>query len=112
MRGICKIYPNGVVANDQVDLHIEAGTVHAIVGENGAGKTTLMKLLYGLEQPTSGQIYLRGRPVAIHSPHDAIQLGIGMVHQNFMLVPGFTVAENLVLGYEPQRWGWLDREAA
>ncbi len=112
MKGITKIYPNGVVANDGVNFAAEAGTVHALVGENGAGKTTLMKILYGLEQPTAGTIYLRGQRVEIKSPLAAIRLGIGMVHQNFMLVPGFTVAENLVLGQEPARRGFLDREQA
>ncbi|MDQ7844268.1 MAG: ABC transporter ATP-binding protein [Armatimonadota bacterium] len=112
MRGITKVYPNGVVANDRVDFAVRAGEIHGLVGENGAGKTTLMKLLYGLEQPTDGEIRLRGRPVAIRNPHAAIALGIGMVHQNFMLVPNFTVAENIVLGLEPQRRGLVDRRRA
>ncbi len=112
MKGITKIYPNGVIANDGVDFTVEAGTVHALVGENGAGKTTLMKILYGLEQPTSGEIFLRGQEVVIRNPLTAIRLGIGMVHQNFMLVPGFTVAENLVLGQEPQQRGFIDRQKA
>jgi len=112
MRGITKVYPNGVVANDGVDFTVRAGEIHGLVGENGAGKTTLMKVLYGLEQPTDGEIRLRGRPVAIRNPHVAIELGIGMVHQNFMLVPNFTVAENIVLGLEPQRRGLVDRQGA
>lgn len=112
MRGITKIYPNGVVANDRVDFTVQAGEIHGLVGENGAGKTTLMKLLYGLEQPTAGEIRLRGQPVSIRNPHVAIDLGIGMVHQNFMLVPSFTVAENIVLGLEPQRRGYVDRQRA
>lgn len=112
MKAITKIYPNGVVANDGVDFSVEAGTVHALVGENGAGKTTLMKILYGLEQPTEGEIFLRGQRVQIRNPLMAIRLGIGMVHQNFMLVPGFTVAENLVLGQEPQNQGFVDRQKA
>ena len=98
MRDIAKVYPNGVRANDNVTFEVRPGEIHALVGENGAGKSTLMKILYGMERPTSGQILLRGQPVAIHNPQEAIRLGIGMVHQNFMLVPSFTVAENVVLG--------------
>jgi simple sugar transport system ATP-binding protein len=100
---IVKIYPNGVLANNDVSISVEKGEIHAIVGENGAGKSTLMKIIYGLEQPTSGQIMLRDEPVDISSPHKAIALGIGMVHQNFMLVDSFTIAENIVLGTEPKR---------
>lgn len=98
---IVKIYPNGVCANNNVTLSVEKGEIHAIVGENGAGKSTLMKILYGLETPTAGEITLRGRPVRIDTPHKAIDMGIGMVHQNFMLVDSFTIAENIVLGREP-----------
>jgi simple sugar transport system ATP-binding protein len=112
MRGITKVYPNGVVANDRVDFTVQAGEIHGLVGENGAGKTTLMKLLYGLEQPSEGEIRLRGQAVQIRNPHVAIDLGIGMVHQNFMLVPEFTVAENIVLGLEPQQRGFIDRQKA
>lgn len=102
MKNISKEFP-GVVANDNVSIDIEEGEIHAIVGENGAGKSTLMKILYGLYKPDSGQIYFKGNPVEIKSPLDAIRLGIGMVHQHFMLVPSFTVAENIVLGVEPRR---------
>lgn len=102
MKNISKEFP-GVVANDNVSIDIEEGEIHAIVGENGAGKSTLMKILYGLYKPDSGQIYFKGNPVKIKSPLDAIRLGIGMVHQHFMLVPSFTVAENIVLGVEPRR---------
>lgn len=112
MRDIVKRYPNGVVANHHVNFGVRKGEIHALVGENGAGKSTLMKLLYGLEQPTSGQILLHGRPVSIPSTHHAIAFGIGMVHQNFMLVPSFTVAQNIVLGNEPQHHRLVDRQAA
>src|SRR5258707_3863004 len=102
-RNIFKVYPNGVRANQGVNLSVAQGEIHALVGENGAGKSTLMKILYGMEHPTQGQIYLRGTAVHIHNPQDAIRLGIGMVHQNFMLVPSFTIAENVVLNREPVR---------
>ncbi|RME74424.1 MAG: ABC transporter ATP-binding protein [Chloroflexi bacterium] len=112
MRDIVKIYPNGVVANRGVHFSVEKGEIHALVGENGAGKTTLMKILYGMEHPTAGQIFLEGRPVRIQNPHQAIDLGIGMVHQNFMLIPSFTIAQNIVLGQEPRRGRFIDFEAA
>lgn len=107
MRDIVKVYPNGVVANDGVNFEVERGEIHALVGENGAGKSTLMKILYGMEQPTRGDILLNGVAVNFHSSHDAIDAGIGMVHQNFMLVPSFTVAQNIVLGQEPTRGGFI-----
>ena len=107
MRKIVKRFP-GVVANRDVDLTIEAGEIHALLGENGAGKSTLMQILYGFHAMDSGSILIDGKAVGIASPRDAIALGIGMVHQEFMLVPSFTVAENTVLGLE----GKLDlREA-
>lgn len=111
---IVKIYPNGVLANDGVNLSIERGEIHALVGENGAGKSTLVKILYGLETPTSGEIRLRDTPVHIPNPQAAINLGIGMVHQNFMLVDSFTVAENITLGRETARirGAVLDRRKA
>lgn len=112
MRDIVKIYPNGVAANDGIDFSIEKGEIHALIGENGAGKSTLMKILYGLEQPTSGQIDLNGQPVEFKSPLDAIAATIGMVHQNFMLIPSFTVAENIVLGMEPTRRSLINSEEA
>src|SRR5690606_8217781 len=112
MESITKVYPNGVVANRNVTFSVQAGEVHALVGENGAGKTTLMKILFGLEQPDDGTIFFEGRQVRIPSPHAAIAMGIGMVHQHFMLAPSLTVAENIVLGAEPRRGPFLDAEAA
>jgi general nucleoside transport system ATP-binding protein len=100
MRNICKAWP-GVVANDHVNLSVRKGEIHALVGENGAGKSTLMNILYGLIRPDSGEIYINGQLASIHGPRDAIRLGIGMVHQHFMLIPPLTVAENIVLGHEP-----------
>ena len=101
-QNIRKEFP-GVVANDDINLTINRGEIHAIVGENGAGKTTLLKILYGMHQPTAGKIFIEGREVKINSPARAIKMGIGMVHQHFMLIPSFTIAENIVLGYEPRQ---------
>ncbi|HEU5227736.1 MAG TPA: ABC transporter ATP-binding protein [Ktedonobacteraceae bacterium] len=100
MRDISKAWP-GVVANDHVNLAVRKGEIHALVGENGAGKSTLMNILYGLVHLDSGEILINGRRVNIGGPRDAIALGIGMVHQHFMLIPPLTVAENIVLGKEP-----------
>jgi ABC-type uncharacterized transport system ATPase subunit len=113
LDGITKRFP-GVVANDDVDLEVERGTVHALLGENGAGKTTLMNVLYGLYEPTSGEVRLDGEPHAFGSPRDAIDAGIGMIHQHFMLVDPMTVTENITLGNEPRKWGGLaiDRAGA
>ena len=99
MRGITKRYP-GVLANDAIDLDLRPGEIHALLGENGAGKSTLMNILYGLAVPDEGSISIDGQPVDILGPHDAIDRGISMVHQHFMLVPVLTVAENIVLGEE------------
>ncbi|KKO54079.1 ABC transporter ATP-binding protein [Paenibacillus sp. DMB20] len=99
-------------ANRGIDFSLRAGEVHAIVGENGAGKTTLMRILYGMEQPTSGTIRLNGREVTFSSPLDAIRHGIGMVHQHFMLFPSFTIAENIVIGKEPGASARFDRKQA
>ena len=109
---ISKTYPNGVQALRGVDLALHTGEVHAVVGENGAGKSTLVKILFGLEAPTSGEVRLRGAPVRSHTPAAAIRAGIGMVHQHFKLVASLTVAENLVLGDEPRRRRLFDRGAA
>jgi simple sugar transport system ATP-binding protein len=111
MRGIRKEFP-GVLANDGVDLDIRKGEVHALLGENGAGKSTLMNILYGLYRPDAGEILLHGKPVSFGSARDAIQSGIGMVHQHFMLIPVMTVAENIVLGVEPRDKLFLDEHAA
>jgi simple sugar transport system ATP-binding protein len=100
MRQITKDFP-GVRANDAIDFKVAKGEIHGLLGENGAGKTVLMSILYGLYRPTSGEIFIHGRPVTISSPAEAIALKIGMVHQHFMLIPNMTVAENVVLGFEP-----------
>lgn len=106
MKKICKVYPPDVVALEEVDFSLNKGEVHSIVGENGAGKSTLMKILYGMLRPSSGRIFVDGKEVKIHSPNRAIELGIGMVHQEFMLVPSFRVFENVMLGMEQ---GFMNR---
>ena len=113
LRGITKRFP-GVVACSDVDLSVESGEVHALLGENGAGKSTLMNILFGLYRADEGEILLDGEPLEARSPADAIAAGVGMVHQHFMLVPVFTVAENVMLGVEPTSGpiGSLDRAAA
>jgi len=111
MRGIRKEFP-GVVANDDVSLDVRRGEVHALLGENGAGKSTLMNILYGLYRPDAGEILLNGKRVVFSSASDAIEAGIGMVHQHFMLIPVMTVAENVVLGTEPVKDGVLLDEGA
>ncbi len=107
MENITKIYP-GVVANDGVNLEVTEGEVHALLGENGAGKTTLMNILYGMTMPDEGRILWQGESVRIAGPKHATDLGIGMVHQHFMLVPRFTAVQNIILGTSPQKGPWLD----
>jgi len=112
LRGITKRFP-GVVANDGIDFDLRRGEVHALLGENGAGKSTLMNILYGLYRPDEGEIRINGAPVTMGSPKEAIEAGIGMVHQHFMLIPVMTVAENIVLATEPTKSGvLLDFDAA
>jgi simple sugar transport system ATP-binding protein len=116
-RNITKRFP-GVIANDSVNFNLYKGEIHALLGENGAGKSTLMNVIYGLYAPDEGEIYMNGsgpgelHPVEIHNPHDAIRMGIGMVHQHFMLVPVFTVAENIILGDEITKGPSLDKSTA
>jgi len=112
MLEICKFFP-GVAANDRIDLQVKCGEIHALLGENGAGKSTLMSILFGLYEPDSGIIKIRGEEAKIRSPNDAVALRIGMVHQHFKLVRNFTVTENIVLGMEPHdRLGNLDMGSA
>jgi simple sugar transport system ATP-binding protein len=112
LRGITKRFP-GVLANDHIDLTVAKGEIHALLGENGAGKTTLMNILYGLYHPDEGEIFVNGQKLDVHSPIDAIKSGVGMVHQHFMLVPVFTVTENVMLGEEyVKAGGILDRTKA
>lgn len=108
-KGISKKFP-GVLANDRVDFNLRKGEVHALLGENGAGKTTLMNVLYGLYGADAGEFFRNGKPYLVHSPKDAIAQGIGMVHQHFMLIPVFTVTENIMLGDETVKRGTLDRK--
>ena len=113
MKKITKVYPNGVAANQGVDFNLRRGEIHALMGENGAGKSTLMKMHFGLEQPTSGEIIVNGETLNLSSPSVAIAHGIGMVHQHFMLVPSLSVAENMVLGMVPTKSGtFIDKAKA
>src|SRR5512140_487446 len=103
MKGIVKRFP-GVLANDHVDFELRKGEIHALLGENGAGKSTLMNVLAGLYKQDAGAITVKGKPVVFSSPRDAINAGIGMVHQHFMLVPSQTVTENILLGLNEPRF--------
>src|SRR6201996_8698856 len=111
LRAITKRF-GALVANDAISLVVEPGEIHALLGENGAGKSTLMNVLYGLYQPEDGQILVDDVPVTFKGPGDAMAAGIGMVHQHFMLIPVFTVTENVMLGHEESRGGFLDRRRA
>ncbi|GAB6470252.1 MULTISPECIES: ABC transporter ATP-binding protein [Bacillus] len=111
MNNITKVFP-GIVANDDITLQVKQGEIHALLGENGAGKSTLMNVLFGLYQPEQGEIKIKGKPVKITNPNIANDLGIGMVHQHFMLVHNFTVTENIILGNEPKKNGKIAVEEA
>ena len=108
---ITKVFP-GIVANDDITLRVRYGEIHALLGENGAGKSTLMSVLFGLYQPEEGEILVNGKKAEIKNPRTANALGIGMVHQHFMLVQNFTVLENIVLGVETAKHGVLQMEEA
>ncbi|VAW43474.1 Predicted nucleoside ABC transporter, ATP-binding component, partial [hydrothermal vent metagenome] len=110
-KGLTKRFP-GVLANDSVDLTLQKGKILALLGENGAGKSTLMNMLYGLYHPNEGEIWIKGEQVTLKNPRDAIDRGVGMVHQHFQLVPVMTVAENVMLGAEITKNGRLDMRAA
>ena len=109
MLNITKEFP-GIIANDNITLKLKKGEIHALLGENGAGKSTLMSVLFGLYQAEKGEIRKNGKKVSINNPNDANALGIGMVHQHFKLVEVFTVLENIILGVEPVKSGFLEME--
>ena len=111
MLNITKEFP-GIKANDNITLQLKKGEIHALLGENGAGKSTLMSILFGLYQADKGEIRMNGKPVKINNPNDANALGIGMVHQHFKLVDIFTVLENIILGVEPNKLGFLQKKEA
>ena len=112
MKGIVKVFPPDNVALKDVHLDIAAGEIHSIIGENGAGKSTLMKVLFGMERPSEGEIYISGEKVHISSPQEAVAKGVGMVHQEFMLIGEYTVLENIVLGLEPVKYGLLNLDVS
>ena len=111
MLNITKRFP-GIIANDNITLQLKKGEIHALLGENGAGKSTLMSVLFGLYQPEEGEIHKNGKKVEIRNPNDATALGIGMVHQHFKLVEVFTVLDNIILGSETVKNGFVDRKSA
>ena len=112
LEDITKIYPNGTVANRNINIELRKGEIHSIVGENGAGKSTLMKIIFAIEKQTSGKIYYKGEEINYQGSMEAINNGIGMVHQHFMLIPSFTVAQNIVMGAEPTRSVFIDKKEA
>lgn len=112
LENITKIYSNGVVANRDINIEFRKGEIHSIVGENGAGKSTLMKIIFAIEKQTNGKIYYKGNEVHFNDSMEAIKNGIGMVHQHFMLIPSFTVAQNIVLGSEPKKGVFIDMKSA
>lgn len=112
LENITKIYPNGTVANKDINIELRKGEIHSIVGENGAGKSTLMKIIFAIEKQTTGKIFYKGEEINFANSMDAIANGIGMVHQHFMLIPSFTVAENIVLGAEPKKGAFIDKKEA
>lgn len=112
LEDITKIYPNGTVANRNINIELKKGEIHSIVGENGAGKSTLMKIIFAIEKQTSGKIYYKGQEINYQGSMEAIENGIGMVHQHFMLIPSFTVAQNIVLGAEPRKSTFIDQKEA
>ena len=112
LEDITKIYPNGTVANRNINIELRKGEIHSIVGENGAGKSTLMKIIFAIEKQTSGKIYYKGEEINYQGSMEAINNGIGMVHQHFMLIPSFTVAQNIVMGAEPTKSVFIDKKEA
>ena len=112
LDNVTKVYPNGTVANRDINMEFEKGEIHSIVGENGAGKSTLMKVIFGIEAPSSGTVTYKGQEVHFTSSMDAIEAGIGMVHQHFMLIPSFSVVDNIILGAEPKKGVFIDRKEA
>ncbi len=112
LEDIVKIYPNGTVANKNINIELKKGEIHSIVGENGAGKSTLMKIIFAIEKQTSGKVYYKGQEINYSGSMEAIENGIGMVHQHFMLIPSFTVVQNIVLGNEPHNGAFLNMKEA
>ena len=112
LEKVTKVYPNGTVANRDINMEFEKGEIHSVVGENGAGKSTLMKMIFGIEKPSSGTITYKGEETHFNSSMDAIHAGIGMVHQHFMLIPSFSIVDNIILGEEPTKSIFIDTKEA
>lgn len=112
LQQVTKVYGNGVVANRDVNVDFQKGEIHSICGENGAGKSTLMKMIFGIEKPSSGTITYKGQQVHFKNSMDAIKAGIGMVHQHFMLIPSFSVVDNIILGDEPKKGVFINKTEA